>query len=412
MMICEQCKQELTGSSVRCQHCGYNAALQRLDAWRERRQQKISSLSAPSGSSTEEPTSSSIRTTRSSAKEATLIRFPQKTVPPKPVQITSSPTTPVPPSPDEAPAWKEKLDRRLQEIREQRALEVEPPAVPKRAMVTAESDENPIVAKALNRINRVSYLQPVTPPPRTRLAVAVAQSHVAETQVLEIPGVNATPTATPFLEAKAAAPAQSRLATAPQFLADPMSEFASPALTDEEDLLPEIVVEPISPSAHAEALSEDLDALTNSTLEAASLAKRAAAAVIDAEIIASSLLPLFGAYFFLSGWVERLTFVVPLVVSLVLVLAYFFVTYALAGRTMGMAWCNLHLASLSPNDESLTSNTPSTVTFTIKQAVLRSIGSTLTLLLFPLNVLCIARSDDRLSISDYLSSTQVVRIKK
>ncbi|HEX4949111.1 MAG TPA: hypothetical protein VFZ34_20710, partial [Blastocatellia bacterium] len=83
-----------------------------------------------------------------------------------------------------------------------------------------------------------------------------------------------------------------------------------------------------------------------------------------------------------------------------------------AGRTMGMAWCNLHLASLKTTADAHRHEEPSTVTFTLKQAILRALGGTITLLLFPLNVICIARSDDRLSISDYLSETQVVRIKK
>ena len=101
-----------------------------------------------------------------------------------------------------------------------------------------------------------------------------------------------------------------------------------------------------------------------------------------------------------------------MLVAVALITVYYFVTYALAGRTMGMAWCNLHLASLSTNAETHMHAAPSTITFTIKQASLRAIGGTISLLLFPLNILCIARSDDRLSISDYLSETQVVRIRK
>ena len=91
-----------------------------------------------------------------------------------------------------------------------------------------------------------------------------------------------------------------------------------------------------------------------------------------------------------------------------LITAYYFVTYALAGRTMGMAFMNLHLASQSATAETSTA----TVTFTCQQAALRALGGTASLLLFPLNFFFIVKSYDRLSLSDYLSGTQVVKIKK
>lgn len=396
MMICEKCQTELPTSIGACTGCGHNPVLQRMDEWREKRTQKLTSFSQSSTSRNDE-SQSPIRAARASAKDATLIRFPQRAA------------TPPPPSPPPAvnevvPVWKERLNSRLQELRDQR----EPSTTPSR--VEEKFDRNPIIVNALNRINRANYLPATTPLPRSRSAAAAELLPVTEP----------APQSSPYLEAKAGTATQFMARTGstsyPEVHIEPLIELAPSPIEPEEDLLSEIHLDPVAPAAELSSppVKAEADPLiaTHTSLEAASLGKRAAAAVIDAEIIASSLLPLFGAYFFLSGWFEAPTIYVPVLVAVALITVYYFVTYALAGRTMGMAWCNLHLASLSTNAETHMHAAPSTITFTIKQASLRAIGGTISLLLFPLNILCIARSDDRLSISDYLSETQVVRIRK
>ncbi|MFN7929273.1 MAG: RDD family protein [Blastocatellia bacterium] len=244
----------------------------------------------------------------------------------------------------------------------------------------------------------MNYLQPITPPPRTRFAVA-AELTTAEPQ-LESP-VIATPPAHRHAEAAVALAAPKAVPVLESFAEPELAVTETP-----EDPLAEVLTIP-TPKQDEPGPAQGL-----SILEAASLAKRAAAAVIDAEIIAFSLLPLFAVYFFLGGWVETSAIYVPIAVGAVLVALYFFVTYALAGRTMGMAFMNLHLASQSATTENTPPAGPTTVTFTFQQAALRALGGTLSLLLFPINFICIARSYDRLSLSDLLSGTQVVKIKK
>lgn len=410
MMICENCKQELASSIGTCDGCGHNPVLQRMDVWREKRHQKLATIQQPAEPLPQDPRAR-VRGPRAEAKEATLIRFPKRTATPPPPE-------PPPVVAETVPVWKERLNLRLKEIREQRALDVEPPAAPPPA--PEKLDRNPIIINALNRIHRADYLQPITPLPRSRSAVAaelaplpVEEIVVPPPPVLELRPPKKTivtpiPTAlhsiTPL-----------RVLPEPYFEATPLP-LDTDAFVGEEELLPEIHFDPILPTMAVpdpqDILETEPPASTHTTLEAAALSKRFAAAVIDAEIIALSLLPLFGAYFFLSGWFEAPTVSVPILVSLLLTTAYYFATYALAGRTMGMAWCNLHLASLSSHADTLTNAAPSTVTFTIKQALLRSLGGTISLVLFPLNVFCIIRSDERLSLSDYLSQTQVVRIRK
>jgi uncharacterized RDD family membrane protein YckC len=397
MMICEKCEKELSSSIGACESCGHDPVLKRMDLYRERRNQQLTSFKQ-----TQEPAQdarAASRTPRANAKDATLIRFPKR--PATPPQTTPQMTPPqtsqhtAPPVlSDAVPAWKERLNLRLQEIREQR----EPSAAP--ARTEPKLDRNPVIINALNRIQRADYLQPITPLPHSRSSSAV---ELAPTPVVEV-------TSQPVIEAQAVAPTIPRPTIVPSFAAEPQSEAASTNFTTDEELGSEIQFE----AAALPSIEDKPEPATTShaALEAASLGKRVAAAVIDAEIIASSLLPLFGAYFFLSGWFDAPTILVPILVGVVLITVYFFVTYALAGRTMGMAWCNLHLASLSSNAETLANAAPSTITFTIRQAIMRALGGTISLLLFPLNIICIARSDDRLSLSDYLSDTQVVRIRK
>lgn len=383
----------MQGSVVHCSHCGHNHVLQRIDSWRERRSHQLSSLNRENKPArpAQPPVTNQVR---ANAKDSTLIRFPKRPVP------AAEPTTAPPTKNIESlPEWRHRLDARLKEIREQRALESEPPAAPR---VEPQMDRNPIVASALNRIQRANYLQPYKPQPHSRYAVAAELAPEPQIEAPSVANQTVNQTAEAYVPTGAAA-----MLVAPPVL-DSVMEPVMPLAEMPDDLLAEVVVEPTP------KVEEKTPTLAPGTtiLEAASLAKRAAAAVIDAEIIAFSMLPLFAAYFFLGGWLETPAIYTPIFVGIVLIAAYFFVTYALAGRTMGMAFMNLHLASQTSTAESASQSGPSTVTFTFQQAALRALGGTISMLLFPVNFFFIAKSFDRLSLSDYLSGTQVVKIKK
>lgn len=375
----------MPGSVVHCSHCGHNHVLQRIDSWREKRSQHLSSLSQESQRQpARAPQQPLVNPVRTQAKDSTLIRFPKR---PAPTAVAAPPPTTT--KVESLPEWRQRLDERLREIRGQRSLDLEPPAT---RHVEAHLDRNPIVTSALNRIQRANYLQPITSHSRYAVAAELAP---------ELPETSAVGQFTPQLvEANPTLPRT--LTVVPQVL-ESFGETEMPMAEMPDDFLADVIVQPMLKIVEKAETSAGLN-----LLEAASLAKRAAAAVIDAEILAFSMLPLFAAYFFLGGGFEAPAIYAPVIVGIMLITAYYFVTYALAGRTMGMAFMNLHLASQSATAETSTA----TVTFTCQQAALRALGGTASLLLFPLNFFFIVKSYDRLSLSDYLSGTQVVKIKK
>ena len=380
MMICEQCETELPGATVICKTCGHNNALKKMDNWREKRDRYLESINVPIAAAT--------ASSRSTLRDAdNLIRFPKSPMNAK--AINQKPETI-----EATPEWKGKLEARLRQIREQKAAEVEPPATPTRSL---ESHRRPIVDAALRRINRANYLALVQESEVTTVGSVALATEIPTHKTL----------ANPTVAEAIRVPAQPRAPMVVEPNHFPASDFY------EEEILE-------TDSFTFEQESDELDLLheeqftpthfESTVLEAASLKARIAAAVIDAEVIAFSFLPIIAVYAFLGGSFSSVSLTGLLSLSMILIAVYFFVTYALAGRTIGMAILKLHLASLKP----LTKNAPdstSTVSFTFQQAAARAVGGTLSLLLFPVNLFCITRNFDRLSISDYLSGTQIVKIR-
>ena len=136
MMICEKCENEMQGSAVHCSHCGHNHVLQRIDAWRERRNHQISSRQRDSQrvyQSARGAPPSPVQQARAQAKDSTLIRFPKR-----PQPVVEMPPAPPVQNIESLPEWRQRLDARLKEIREQRTMETEPPA--HRQHVAVEAD--------------------------------------------------------------------------------------------------------------------------------------------------------------------------------------------------------------------------------------------------------------------------------
>jgi uncharacterized RDD family membrane protein YckC len=382
MMICEQCETELPGATVICKTCGHNNALKKMDNWREKRDRYLESINVPIAVA-------AAASSRSNLRDAgNLIRFPKSPMNAK--AINQKPETI-----EATPEWKEKLEARLRQIREQKAAEVEPPAT---SAPRLESNRQPIVDAALRRINRANYLALVQESEVTTVgAVALATELPAHKTLTN-----------PTIAEAIRVPVQPRVPMvvepnhfpATDFYEDDILETDSFNFEQESDELDLLHDEQFTP-AHCES----------KVLEAASLKARIAAAVIDAEVIAFSFLPIIAVYAFLGGNFSSVSLTALLTLSTILIAVYFFVTYALAGRTIGMAILKLHLASLKPLTKSVSPDSTSTVSFTFQQAAARAAGGTLSLLLFPVNLFCITRNFDRLSISDYLSGTQVVKIR-
>lgn len=426
-MICEKCGNEIPEGILNCRPCGHNQVLERIDAWRERRSKRVAEASGvdTQGLSVE----TAIAAGR--AVDGALIQFPNP-------QSYMAEDSVLPENSSDLPLWKQRLNQRLREIRENKSGDGTPkPEVSSvspgakggtkgnsSAKAAEANAPDPRVEAALNRIKKADYysqVPPITPTPGRRSSLAKKAVAVDEPRPMSIDEKRIQALNTAPARAVARRPGSSRstelsdsetavLEVAPM---PGMAEMEAGFSTEVTGIPADIA---FGGSEEFEEVFEEptTESERGMVLEAASLRMRLAAAVIDAEVIALSFLPLFAVFAFFGGRFQftATTLYVMACIAVCLMTVYFFLTYTLAGRTIGMGLVKLHLASQSPMDDHLNNESPSTVTFTIGQAFARTIGGVITLLFFPINVLFLTRSYDRLSISDYLSNTQIVRIRK
>ena len=126
---------------------------------------------------------------------------------------------------------------------------------------------------------------------------------------------------------------------------------------------------------------------------------RALASVIDLAIIVLSDLPFLTAFTFFEAEFNRWSLYLLAAIAVATIFSYHLLTIAISGRTSGMALCKLRIVDAASE----------CVPPTLAQAFGRAFGATLSLLLLPINLLVILLSLERLSLSDYLSSTIIVR---
>jgi uncharacterized RDD family membrane protein YckC len=454
MMQCQNCGQALPGAAVICRNCNFNNALQALDEWRHKRQ-----------SGDRKTTQAQPPTIRRQA-DATLIQFPaavQKSAPAENIRadasrITSELTT------DQQPDWREQLNGKLRQIRQQR--EVEQEAAAKRA---ARADINPIVAAAIQRLkNPQTVSLPASSLPASGHSTPSTSGANAVARAIEfepvLPSVAKTETPAELLR-PAAAPTFRTTPVRPepgisrqQTLSLPVSEsapsskseavaetiagestlrnaeprvtealpvpiateeksartFSAFAGTDEKFVVLEDDVDEASDktapipqnktevrrenSAAAAEWSSAIAGLSHSSGRAPVLA-RIAAGVVDLEVIAFSCLPFFTAFTLFNVEFRAGAIYLLLGIIALMAFAYHYITISQAGRTCGMAVFRLRLATA--DDEK---GHPDKA-----QCLRRAFGSVLSLALIPLNLLVVALSADRRSLTDRISSTVTVR---
>jgi uncharacterized RDD family membrane protein YckC len=397
-MNCKNCGQELPGASVMCRACGYKITSQGVGEWRNKRNQALKQRS---------------NTRVQRATESTVIRFPQSertTEAPDPLVET------------DLPLWRRQVKEKLRQVREQRQAEETAPH--KSSRPAAES--NPLVAAAIRRIRRDST---VTAQSSSGAATAQATARALERkeQPTLKPETHSSPPpnsarhssaqATPAARTSAAiaaapalaAPQQNETipANKPRPSSDNHESVIAPQTKSDSEVTtpaPEIIGADETATEQAPAIHEHKP--TGATLPTsharngkAPFLARIAAAVIDLEVIAFSLLPFFTAAIFFNVEFTRDTLTALAGLGLVMIFLYHLLTTAIAGRTCGMAVFRIRVAD--SNDESLAP--------TLKQSARRAFGAVLSLLFIPLNALVIALSPDRQSLSDQLSGTIVVR---
>ncbi len=397
-MICEKCKQELPGAAVICRNCGYNNALQGIGDWRAKRD-RVLNLSARH--SAQRPA------TRRNG-ESTVVRFPVS--PERAAAAEAERAAEI-----ELPAWRRQVLEKVRQMRQQREAEASA-----RAPGRDENDVNPIVEAAIRRIRRdpspngvsssgisgataqataraLEYDHRPDAPPETRaespvprISAPVMVQHSATAKKNE-PGQPVSPR--PSVSETAPA---SRHETAPRASATaPASDDAAALLSADENAA-QIAEAPEAVSS-AEEWSAPL--FSHGRAGKAPLLGRAAAAFVDLQIIAFSLLPFFTAATLFNVEFTRGPLLALTGLGLVMIFLYHLIATAIAGRTCGMAVFRIRVADAA--DESLPP--------ALNQCLRRAGGTVLSILFIPLNLLVITLSPERQSLSDQISQTQVVR---
>jgi uncharacterized RDD family membrane protein YckC len=368
-MKCEKCEKELLGGAVICRECGFNNALRRLGGWRARQ-----ALFGQSRSSQLKP-----------RKDATLIPFP---LPPGKVRLSTPQTVTA-----QKPAWRLQLSEKIRQLREQRRLksaESQPSAPP--------AELSPIVAAAINRLRRTQQPSPLASTQAT--GAALARAVKCEERPVPEPELRPTITLRPHTAmphtGAAKTPIQAGSPAAAGSQAHALSKLApTSASLHSSTATPKEAPPAWPPQANEEPAPE----IRITSLGAAPLLARAAAATIDVGIITFSFLPFFTAFTLFDADLSHFSAYALAGIALGAAFLYHLLTIAIAGRTSGMALLKLRIV------DAANESTPAT----IGQAFVRALGSTLGLVLMPLNLLVIWLSFERLSLADHLSGTIVVR---
>jgi uncharacterized RDD family membrane protein YckC len=132
-MKCEKCGIELKGSMIVCRVCRHNNAMQRVNAWRAKRETTVQNESSGAAGNS--------HSTQTPDPDTNLLQFPVLSESKQPQDSMAGSET------DSAdPPWRVKLKERVREAREKRLND--------RTDSGDSNQINPIVAAALNRIQR------------------------------------------------------------------------------------------------------------------------------------------------------------------------------------------------------------------------------------------------------------------
>jgi hypothetical protein len=441
MLICERCQRELKGGTFICRDCGYNNALRRVDNWRERRRPPA----PPSGADGQPRQSKPGRgaqaarlSPRRASHDSTLIPFPTAARTPaggrqqKPDERQSEGKN------ETYPPWRQGLSERVRQIRERRAARPD-----EQRAADAECDRNPIIESALRRIQRAEYLPPISAVRPSRVsgaaAVRVAEPAAAPEEAPAdepVRNVSVRPTVVP-----PSAPPVEPLPTAKglqQAEVTARTRVEQPPVEATQAELPRVGAPPdeasqvrttpaAAPTPESAAERHDLEDVPMPDWRAserviftagpkpvcvpAPLRQRAAAALIDAEAAVFGALVVFAAFMLTDATLGEAASRALAVTATLLIPLYFAASFIFAGRTFGMALLKLHTGSPTGAEVVISAGVSTKyeiAPLSLRDAAARAVGGAASLLLFPLNLYSILRSDDQLSLSDRLSETRVV----
>jgi uncharacterized RDD family membrane protein YckC len=420
-MKCEKCGIELNGSTIVCRACKHNNAMQRVSAWRAKRSVALQNESSGANSSTAPPGRQSYPSVEA---ETNLLQFP--VLPDSKQQ--QKPDAGVASAADSVvyPPWRAKLKEKVREAREKRLTERSSIDRGKAAGDGVDPNQpNPIVAAALNRIQRASAASTARPARSGALATALAK------EIEPDRATKPSPAPAPKPGAKAATPKpepepqteirpqrtprnvtelkvrqESKYKTTPKVIAPVVKEqtatpqpryserdyrkaYAKPTIIRTRKHIKTQIIE-IPPFLSDEPADEAPDS--------PSLWVRTLAGACDFELIATAYLPIFAFYVTLNDSLGSEDSVILFILLAAITFVYQAVFLYFADRTCGMAVLRMRLVRIDDEDQPISRG----------QKFIRALAATIAFLCPPLNLLVMRLNGRRLSLPDLISRTSPI----
>ena len=291
--------------------------------------------------------------------EATLIQFPQSA----PAASAKAQTG------EDPPRWRNQVKESVRLFREQRTSVEELIPIEPAEAAPAPDSPHPIVEAALKRLQRPPRASAAQPKERVEPVVVKEKpllfEEMSHTDVNELP--------------------------------DPIPVQTVKRAVREPEAVPATITRPPAPKIelHPPPMPQ-----VSSGPQPASLTDRALATLFDLTLIVVASVPLFAVHS-----VAGLKLAHGMIYSLLAILVWVTFVYQLwtmlvAKRTCGMAWRNLRVVEAETRE----------LTFPEWRILARSLAATVSLLLFPLNILIIWSSGSQKGLADVLSQTAICQI--
>ncbi len=412
-MKCEKCGIELNGSTIVCRACKHNNAMQRVSAWKAKR--AVAQVEGAVGTTT--TASPSRQPNQSADSETNLLQFPVLSEAKQPQRTATGGGSGAEVAVH--PPWRAQLKEKVREARERRISG----RTSDGGNAGDSNHPNPIVAAALNRIQRGS---PATTRPARSNALAAALVNEIEPDR----AIKPTPEAKPAAkvagtkpEAEAAQPeprmrAQRNVtelkvkqesrnqtnqnvitplgrarteatppATQPRYSErDHRKVYAKPTIIRTRKHIKTQIIE--IPQL---LIEEEADQESNSP----SLWVRTLAGACDFELIATGYLPIFAAYVSLNKSLGREDSIILFILLAAITFLYQAVSLFIAERTCGMAVLRMRLVRNDDEDQPISRG----------QKFIRALAATIAFVCPPLNILAMRLNGRRLSLPDLVSGT-------
>jgi uncharacterized RDD family membrane protein YckC len=412
-MKCEKCGIELNGATIVCRTCNHNNAMQRVSAWRVKRSVALQNES--SGANTTTASSSRQSYPRIEA-ETNLLQFP---VLPESKQQQKTDSGAVSETDSVVyPPWRAKLKERVREAREKQRNRQTSDG--RRSGDGVDSNQpNPIVAAALNRIQRASTASTTRPARSGAFATALAKEIEPEIKPSPAPKPVAKVTTTKSeTQTETSVPRTPRNITdfkvrqdikykTNQKITTPFAKehtaTTQPRFSDRDyrkahtrptiirtrkHIRTQIIEIPNSLS------DEKADQASNSP----SLWVRTLAGACDFELIATGYLPIFALYVSSNDSLGREDSIILFILLAAITFLYQAVSLFIGDRTCGMAVLRMRLVRIDDEDQPISRG----------QKFIRALAATIAFICPPLNLLVMRLNWRRLTLPDLISRTSPI----